>query len=66
MLPLCVAKCMPLNNKLCINRPTLIDLNPLNFNYYPFMISLDKCNGSCNNVVDGLSPKAYVSLKRKV
>ena len=29
-------------------RPTLIDLNPVEFKYYPFMISLDKCSGSCN------------------
>ena len=29
-------------------RPTLIDLNPVELKYYPFMISLDKCTGSCN------------------
>ena len=29
-------------------RPTLIDLNPIELKYYPFMISLDKCTGSCN------------------
>ena len=34
-------------------RPTLIDLNPVQLKYYPFMISLDKCTGSCNV----LSPK---------
>ena len=28
-------------------RPTLIDLNPVKLKYYPFMISLDKCTGSC-------------------
>ena len=33
-------------------RPTLIDLNPVEFNYYPFMISLDKCDGSFNAVDD--------------
>ena len=27
-------------------RLTLIDLNPAELNYYPFMISLDKCNGT--------------------
>ena len=27
-------------------RPNLIDLNPVEFTYYPFMISLDKCSGS--------------------
>ena len=29
-------------------RPTPIDLNPVELQYYPFMISLDKCNGRCN------------------
>ena len=28
-------------------RPTLIDMNPVEFKYYPFMISIDKCTGSC-------------------
>ena len=32
----------------CMLRPTLTDLNPPELKYYPFMISLDKCNGSCN------------------
>ena len=35
-------KFMPLNNEPCVTRPTLIDLNPVKFNYYPFMVSLDK------------------------
>ena len=47
-------------NQLCIVRPTFIDLNPTKFNYHPFMISLDKCNGSCN-AVDNLSTKIYKS-----
>ena len=29
-------------------RPTLIDMNPVELKYYPFMISLNKCTGSCN------------------
>ena len=32
-------------------RPTL-DLNFIELNHYPFMISLDTCNGSCNAVDD--------------
>ena len=28
-------------------RPTLIGLNPVELNYYPFIISFDKCNESC-------------------
>ena len=33
-------------------------------NYYPHMISLNKCNGSCN-VVDDLSTKICVPSKTK-
>ena len=37
-------KCVPLNNKPCIAIPILVDLNPVELNYYPFMISLDICS----------------------
>ena len=29
-------------------RPTLINMNPVDFKYYLFKISLNKCTGSCN------------------
>ena len=41
-------KCLFLNDEPCMIRPTLIDLNPVKLKYYSFMISLDKCTGSCN------------------
>ena len=41
-------KCPSLNDETCMLRPTLIDLNTIELEYYPFMISLDKCNRSCN------------------
>ena len=37
-----------LNNERCTVRLTLTDLNPIELNYYPFIVSLDKCNGSYN------------------
>ena len=43
-------------------RPILIDLNPVELKYYPFMISLDKCTGSLVNV---LSPKKCVPKETK-
>ena len=52
-------KCMSLNNEPCMIRPTLIDLNPVELNYYSFMISLDECNGSYNSDND-LSTKIRV------
>ena len=42
-------------------RPTLIDLNPADLKYYPFMISLNKCTRICNV----LSPKTCVPKETK-
>ena len=39
-------------------RPTLIDINPVELKYYPFMVSLNKFTGSC--IV--LSPKICVPI----
>ena len=54
-------KCVPLNDEPYMVIPTLIDLNPVELKYYPFMVSLDKCSGSCNI----LSPKICVPKKTK-
>ena len=56
---------MPLNNEPFMVRSTLINLNPVELNYYPFMISLDKSSGGCNSV-DDLSTKICVPVKRKM
>ena len=57
-------KCVSLRNEPCMVRPTVIDLNPVELKYHPFMVSLDKRSGSCN-AVDDLSTKICVSSKRK-
>ena len=57
-------KFVSLNNEPCTFRLTLFDLNPVELNYYMFMISLDKCNGSCNVVVD-ISIQIYVPSETK-
>ena len=41
-------ECLFLNDEQSIVRPTLIDINPHELKYYPFMISLNKCAVSCN------------------
>ena len=46
-------KCLFLNDEPGMVRPSLTDMNPNELNYYPFMISLNKCTGNCNV----LSPK---------
>ena len=49
-------KCLFLNDKPFSFRPTLVDINPIELKYYSFMVSLNKCTGSCNV----LSPKICV------
>ena len=46
----------------CMVRPTIIDLNPVELKYYPFMISFDNCSRSCNSFND-LSSKICVLSK---
>ena len=55
---------MSLNSEPCMVRLTLIDSNPVELKYYPFMFSLDKCSASCNSV-DDLSIKICVPSKTK-
>ena len=43
--------------------PTFIDLNIVQLNYYPFIISLDNCNGGFN--VFDLLTKIWVPSKTK-
>ena len=54
-------KFVSLNHELYVIRPTLINLNPVDLKYYPFMISLD-------NVVEFLisSHKNMCSKRNKI
>ena len=56
--------CVSLTHEPYIAISTLLDLNPIDLNYYPFMISLDKCNG-ISNAVDDLPTKLCVPSKTK-
>ena len=61
-------KCISLNNQLCMARAMVINLNPNKHNqglhHYPLMVSLDRCNGSCNTLND-LSSKICVPKKSR-
>ena len=63
------AKCISLSNQLGMAGPTLIYLNPNEYNqrlsYYPFMVNLDRCNGICNTIND-ISGRTCVSNKTEV
>ena len=57
-------KCVSLSGKPCIAKPTFFYLKHVELNSYPFLISLDKCNGRCN-AVDDLSTKICVLSQTK-
>ena len=56
---------MSLNNEPYMIRPFLIDLNPVEFKYYPFMSSLDKFSGSCNSA-DNFKIEANTMVKNSL
>ena len=45
-------KYVSMNSHQCMVRPTLIDLNLDEFHYYPFIISMNRCDKSFNTVED--------------
>ena len=59
-------KCVSVNTQKCKTRPTLINFHPNEYNqelhYYPFVVKLGKCVGSCNTLND-LYNRACVSNK---
>lgn len=45
-------KCVSLNNQLCLVWFLLVDLNPSELLYCPFMVNLDGYIGNCNTLDD--------------
>ena len=60
----CFGEDMPSNNEPSMIRPTLINLSPVELNYYPFLITLGKCSGSCNAADDLPSKNCSKQNKR--
>ena len=44
-------------------RPTLVDLSIDELHYYPFIISMNRCDGSCNTVED---PSGRICVPNKM
>ena len=59
-----------MNNQPCMVRQMLINLNPDELHYYPFIISMIRCNESCNTIGDLFDrvcvPNKMEVVKRKV
>ena len=62
-------KCVSLSNQKHMIQPNVINLHPneysKKFHYYPIVVKLDRCVGSCNTLND-LSDKVCVSIKQEI
>ena len=56
-------KCIPLSSQPCLVRVTVIDLNLDQVHYCQFVISMSRCDGSCNTLDD---PFGRICLPNKV
>ena len=52
-------KCISMNNQECKIRPEIINVNTNESPFYPYVIQVNKCIGSCNNITD---PYANLSV----
>ena len=52
-----------INNHPYKARPTLVDINSYETLFYPFIVSVKKCGGSCNTIYDSY---ARVCVPNKV
>ena len=55
-------KCISLNNETCLARTVLIDFNSNKLYYFPFMVYLDNCDGTCDTLDD---PSARICVLNK-
>ena len=57
-------ECVSMNNQVCKTRPEVININSGNPFFYPYSININKCSGSCNNIIDPYSKLcAFMLLK---
>ena len=45
-------ECVSMNNQECSVRPEIINVDSNETSFYPYIIKVNKYNGSCNNIND--------------
>ena len=55
-----------MNNQPCMVKLTLTDLNPDELHYYQFIISMNRCDGSCNTAEDPSGRKCVLNKTEDV
>ena len=44
-------ECVSVNNQGCKIRPQMLNINNDDIFFYPYSIQVNKCSGSCNNII---------------
>ena len=59
-------KCISMNNQECKARPKIINVNSNEPVFYPYNIKVNKCSGSCNNIINPYIKRFVKSINVKV
>ena len=43
-------KCVSMNDQVCKVRPEIININSNEPSFYTYIVKINKCSGSCNNI----------------
>ena len=55
-----------MNNQECKIRTKVIDINRNEPSFYPFSVSVNKCNGSCNNINDPYAKLCFSNVVQNI
>nr|QNH72562.1 toxin candidate TRINITY_DN4281_c0_g1_i1 [Ceriantheomorphe brasiliensis] len=49
-----IAKGDMIANEYCMPRPTLVDIDRPTYNFFPYVVKLNRCGGSCNSIAPNI------------
>ena len=55
-------KCVLMNNQECKVRPVIMNINSNETLFYPYNILVNKCSGSCNNIINFMQNYVFLML----
>ena len=58
-------ECVSMKNKECKIRPEIINVNTSEPVFYPFIIKVNKCRGSCNSINDPYAKLCVQDVAKK-
>ena len=65
-IPLNALECVSMNNQECKIKTKIIDINRNESSFYPFSVSVNKCNDSCNNINDPYASLCFSNVIQNI